>query len=217
MGRSFWAGLLVLTLLGGGVSVCEETALPGAEEVRHAGFPFPVGGKTLASGRKLFEQECASCHGHDGVSRLGGDLHLEADYTLGTRHSDLYRSVMYGVPGVREHDFSGRLNALQGWELTAYLMSLVHPPRTVTSPTGLQSVTLRPGTGPAAANGNRVVVQYTGWLTDGTPFDSSYGRSEPFEFLLGARQVIPGWDEGVKGMQPGELRQLRLAGLSVPQ
>ena len=73
---------------------------------------------------------------------------------------------------------------------------------------------LRAGTGTEAASGRRVTVNYTGWLyeqgkTDnkGTQFDSSVGR-EPFTFVLGTGQVIPGWDRGVAGMKIGGQRRL---------
>ncbi|MBI5869489.1 MAG: FKBP-type peptidyl-prolyl cis-trans isomerase [Actinobacteria bacterium] len=65
------------------------------------------------------------------------------------------------------------------------------------------------GTGPAAKNGDLVTVDYTGWLTDGTQFDSSKGR-KPFEFTLGAGEVIPGWDQGVAGMMVGGTRRLTI-------
>lgn len=58
--------------------------------------------------------------------------------------------------------------------------------------------------------GNTVKVHYTGWLTDGTKFDSSADHGEPFEFRLGAGNVIKGWDEGIAGMRVGGRRQLRI-------
>lgn len=67
---------------------------------------------------------------------------------------------------------------------------------------------LKVGTGPEAAPGSTVVVQYTGWLVDGTKFDSSRDRGQPFSFPLGGGQVIKGWDEGVKGMKAGGKRVL---------
>ena len=79
-------------------------------------------------------------------------------------------------------------------------------PRTTTS--GLIIETLATGSGPAAKSGDKVSVHYTGWLTNGTKFDSSRDRNEPFKFHLGAGQVIPGWDEGVAGMQSGGKRRL---------
>jgi len=64
------------------------------------------------------------------------------------------------------------------------------------------------GTGDLASRNAKVSVHYTGWLEDGTKFDSSVDRGTPFEFTLGARQVIPGWDQGVEGMQVGGKRKL---------
>jgi FKBP-type peptidyl-prolyl cis-trans isomerase FkpA len=64
------------------------------------------------------------------------------------------------------------------------------------------------GTGIEATAGKKVVVHYTGTLTDGTKFDSSHDRREPFAFALGAGQVIQGWDRGVAGMKVGGKRKL---------
>jgi FKBP-type peptidyl-prolyl cis-trans isomerase FkpA len=66
------------------------------------------------------------------------------------------------------------------------------------------------GTGPEAKSGDEVTVHYTGWLTDGTKFDSSLDGGEPFTFTLGAQQVIAGWDAGVAGMQVGGKRKLTI-------
>jgi FKBP-type peptidyl-prolyl cis-trans isomerase FkpA len=76
--------------------------------------------------------------------------------------------------------------------------------------TQLKSEDLKVGTGAEAVNGKKVSVQYTGWLTDGKKFDSSYDRNEPFTFTLGAGGVIKGWDEGVKGMKVGGKRRLTI-------
>lgn len=73
---------------------------------------------------------------------------------------------------------------------------------------GLRYEVLNEGTGEAAQPGNTVAVHYTGWLPDGTKFDSSRDRDEPFSFLLGAGRVIPGWDEGVAGMKVGGEKKL---------
>ncbi len=73
---------------------------------------------------------------------------------------------------------------------------------------GLRYATIEEGDGATAETGQMVLVHYTGWLEDGTRFDSSLTRSEPFSFTLGAGDVIDGWDEGVAGMQVGEKRQL---------
>ena len=66
------------------------------------------------------------------------------------------------------------------------------------------------GKGPSAKSGDRVTVHYTGWLLDGTKFDSSKDRNEPFSFSLGAGEVIPGWDQGVAGMKVGGKRKLTI-------
>lgn len=66
------------------------------------------------------------------------------------------------------------------------------------------------GSGARPKTGDRVVVHYTGWLLDGTKFDSSVDRKQPFEFLLGKGQVIRGWDEGVATMQVGDKVQLTI-------
>lgn len=78
----------------------------------------------------------------------------------------------------------------------------------VVTASGLQYQDLVVGSGPEAKSGNTVSVHYTGWLADGTKFDSSLDRGTPFEFTLGAGQVIKGWDEGVAGMKVGGKRQL---------
>ena len=58
--------------------------------------------------------------------------------------------------------------------------------------------------------GDDIVIHYRGTLTDGTQFDSSYDRSEPFQTQIGVGQVIQGWDEGVLGMKPGGKRKLTI-------
>ncbi|MDR3394448.1 MAG: FKBP-type peptidyl-prolyl cis-trans isomerase [Parasulfuritortus sp.] len=66
------------------------------------------------------------------------------------------------------------------------------------------------GEGAEAVSGQRVSVHYTGWLTDGTKFDSSKDRNEPFDFPLGRGHVIQGWDQGVVGMKVGGSRKLTI-------
>ncbi|THF63684.1 FKBP-type peptidyl-prolyl cis-trans isomerase [Pseudothauera nasutitermitis] len=79
-----------------------------------------------------------------------------------------------------------------------------------TTASGLVIEELETGAGEAAAKGHTVTVHYTGWLTDGTKFDSSKDRNDPFEFPLGAGYVIRGWDEGVAGMLVGGKRKLTI-------
>lgn len=69
---------------------------------------------------------------------------------------------------------------------------------------------LTTGQGDEATVGKIVIVHYTGWLTDGTKFDSSKDRNDPFDFPLGAGHVIRGWDEGVAGMKVGGTRKLTI-------
>jgi FKBP-type peptidyl-prolyl cis-trans isomerase len=66
------------------------------------------------------------------------------------------------------------------------------------------------GQGPSPKQGETVTVHYTGWLTDGTKFDSSVDRDEPFAFVLGTGQVIRGWDDGVATMRVGEKARLTI-------
>ncbi|MBX9629334.1 MAG: FKBP-type peptidyl-prolyl cis-trans isomerase [Burkholderiales bacterium] len=79
-----------------------------------------------------------------------------------------------------------------------------------TTATGLIIDELTVGDGDEATAGRQVTVHYTGWLTDGSKFDSSKDRHDPFVFGLGQRQVIAGWDEGVQGMKVGGKRKLTI-------
>jgi len=75
-------------------------------------------------------------------------------------------------------------------------------------PNGMEFIDIQVGTGDEAQPGKQVTVHYTGWLTDGKKFDSSRDRNRPFDFQLGAGNVIRGWDEGVQGMRVGGQRRL---------
>jgi peptidylprolyl isomerase len=81
-------------------------------------------------------------------------------------------------------------------------------------PDGLKYTDTKTGDGAVAKSGNKVSVHYTGWLSDngakGKKFDSSVDRGQPFQFTLGAKQVIAGWDEGVAGMKVGGKRTLTI-------
>lgn len=79
-----------------------------------------------------------------------------------------------------------------------------------TTDSGLQYYDLEEGSGDSPENGQMATVHYTGWLEDGTMFDSSLTRGQPFSFPVGAGQVIPGWDEGVASMKVGGKRQLKI-------
>jgi FKBP-type peptidyl-prolyl cis-trans isomerase len=78
----------------------------------------------------------------------------------------------------------------------------------VTTASGLKYIDEKEGSGQEAKSGDVVTVHYTGWLKDGTKFDSSRDRPTPFTFRLGGGQVIKGWDEGVAGMKIGGKRTL---------
>ncbi len=81
---------------------------------------------------------------------------------------------------------------------------------TFTTPSSLTIEEITVGQGATAEKGQHVQVHYTGWLTDGRKFDSSKDRNSPFSFVLGAGQVIKGWDEGVAGMKVGGVRKLTI-------
>ena len=86
---------------------------------------------------------------------------------------------------------------------------------TITTPSGLQYDDTKVGDGAEATAGQHVTVHYTGWLRNddgstGAKFDSSKDRNDPFQFSLGAGQVIKGWDEGVQGMKVGGARRLTI-------
>ena len=82
----------------------------------------------------------------------------------------------------------------------------------MTTPSGLQIIDSKVGTGPSPKTGQTCVMHYTGWLYEngakGKKFDSSVDRGQPFDFPIGAHRVIPGWDEGVATMKVGGKRTL---------
>ena len=80
--------------------------------------------------------------------------------------------------------------------------------KSTTTASGLVIEEMTVGTGATAVAGKKVSVHYTGWLVDGTRFDSSKDRGDPFIFPLGKGHVIKGWDEGVAGMKVGGKRKL---------
>lgn len=90
---------------------------------------------------------------------------------------------------------------------TGSVNSMITPPGGVTE---LKMEDIIQGTGAQATPGKNVTVHYTGWLTDGTKFDSSKDRGQPFSFPLGAGRVIRGWDQGVAGMKVGGKRKLTI-------
>jgi FKBP-type peptidyl-prolyl cis-trans isomerase FkpA len=100
--------------------------------------------------------------------------------------------------------------ALWGWGASLHAADSSRPGQLVITDSGLEYVDLTVGTGREAGLGDTATVQYTGWLQDGTKFDSSYDHGKPFSFRIGAGQVIKGWDEGVTGMKVGGKRKLTI-------
>lgn len=86
--------------------------------------------------------------------------------------------------------------------------NMLDEPGTITTASGLKLLDRVVGSGDEAKAGDKVTVHYTGTLTNGSKFDSSLDRGQPFTFALGAGQVIKGWDEGVAGMKVGGKRKL---------
>jgi len=82
--------------------------------------------------------------------------------------------------------------------------------RKIETPSGLRYVDILEGEGPQPKKGQLVFVHYTGWLEDGTKFDSSLDRNQAFSFRIGAGRVIRGWDEGVATMKVGGKRRLTI-------
>jgi len=106
--------------------------------------------------------------------------------------------------GYFEHSFHLRDDSMFRF-LTPLILGLL---MTAANADDLRINVMQPGEGPKALSGSEVTVHYTGWLMDGTKFDSSRDRGEPFSLTLGAGRVIPGWEKGLEGMQVGEIREL---------
>jgi peptidylprolyl isomerase len=102
--------------------------------------------------------------------------------------------------------------ALAGVAATVAPTAAVAQAASVTTPSGLKIIDTKAGTGATPKQGQTCVMHYTGWLyengTKGKKFDSSVDRGQPFEFPLGMRRVIAGWDEGVATMKVGGKRTL---------
>jgi len=98
--------------------------------------------------------------------------------------------------------------------LPAYRSAAAAQPaaKAITTPSGLQIIDTKIGTGVTPQPGQLCVMHYTGWLYErgakGAKFDSSHDRGSPFEFIIGRRQVIAGWDEGIATMKVGGKRTL---------
>jgi FKBP-type peptidyl-prolyl cis-trans isomerase FkpA len=84
------------------------------------------------------------------------------------------------------------------------------PMSTITTASGLTIEDTVIGKGAAATAGRDVTVHYAGWLADGTQFDSSREKEDPFQFTLGKKEVMDGWEEGLRGMKVGGTRKLTI-------
>ncbi len=129
-------------------------------------------------------------HPHDATAEHPGDA--TAEHPASAEHA--------------EHP-AAATEAGEGAAAPATTSSSAH---VVTTASGLKYEELRLGTGPSPQTGQIAVVHYTGWLTNGTKFDSSVDRGAPFEFPLGQGRVIKGWDEGVATMKVGGKRKLMI-------
>ena len=102
--------------------------------------------------------------------------------------------------------------AFTGAAWTGATPAIAQTGKTMTTPTGLQITDTKAGTGASPKTGQTCVMHYTGWLYEngqkGKKFDSSVDRGEPFEFPIGVKRVIAGWDEGVSTMKVGGKRTL---------
>jgi len=92
--------------------------------------------------------------------------------------------------------------------LASLLVALTLPVLALAAELGIEDLTV--GDGAVAEPGKVATVHYTGWLADGTKFDSSLDRGDPFSFKVGGGQVIQGWDQGVAGMKEGGTRRLTI-------
>jgi FKBP-type peptidyl-prolyl cis-trans isomerase len=134
------------------------------------------------------------------------------------------RTLPPGVEPVRQTSPDDAAEAIGEMSTTEALQTQVKPkinlaiiPAEPTEPgkpaemlNGLKYETLKPGSGEQVKAGQTAKVHYVGTLTDGTVFDSSRQRGEPFSFVIGAGEVIEGWERGIAGMKVGELRKLSI-------
>ncbi|MBD2416481.1 FKBP-type peptidyl-prolyl cis-trans isomerase [Anabaena cylindrica FACHB-243] len=123
--------------------------------------------------------------------------------------------VLAQVGGKQETDIAAKLTQTPSAATvviaennTLIASKIMSDEKVVTTPSGLKYVELAQGSGATPEKGKTVVVHYTGTLEDGTKFDSSRDRGQPFSFKIGIGQVIKGWDEGLSTMKVGDRRKL---------
>ncbi|ACH38129.1 peptidylprolyl cis-trans isomerase, FKBP-type [Citrifermentans bemidjiense Bem] len=127
-----------------------------------------------------------------------------------SRKKILPSSLLYRILDKTTIDFKAFNDTGKTKEKEAFLAEMRSSKtiRTVKTASGLSYQDLKEGHGAKVVNGKKVLVQYTGWLQDGTKFDSSLDRNKPITFTLGKGEVIRGWDEGIKTMRAGGKRRL---------
>jgi peptidylprolyl isomerase len=135
-----------------------------------------------------------------GVSQLMGDDDSDTETSSGDETSTTLGPTETTTP---EYTNPERAEQVLAREAPA-----PQPPPADTAATALESSTLIEGEGEGAQAGDVVTVHYAGVLSDGTPFDDSWSRGEPFPVTLGAGEVITGWDQGLVGVKIGERRHL---------
>jgi FKBP-type peptidyl-prolyl cis-trans isomerase/Bacterial pre-peptidase C-terminal domain len=148
------------------------------------------------------------------LTGLSDDANLEIyDSTRSLRSSSLNpgstpESILQNLTSIAGSPYYLRVFPAPGKETNYTLNYAFTPGKITSSTTGLQYVDLIEGTGATPTKGQKVTVQYTGILTNGTKFDSSRDRNTPFSFNIGLGQVIDGWEEGIASMKVGGRRQL---------
>ncbi|MCL2101632.1 MAG: FKBP-type peptidyl-prolyl cis-trans isomerase [Fibromonadales bacterium] len=203
-----------------GVEIFDEKIGTGAElrtgmelEFHHTGW--------LANGHKFASSKDVgrAAKAVLGMGKLvkGLELGLESLKQGGVRWVRVSPSMAYGpvpmtnIPANSMLIFRIQAEALQFDEEVAALMDFFPKAETikwVDGPEGLKYFIQKEGSGALVQAGDIVKVHYTGWLTDGTKFDSSRERGEPMTLEIGVGRVIRGWDLGLQGMKPGEKRLL---------
>jgi peptidylprolyl isomerase len=193
---------LVLAACSGAPALKSEDLIVGpGREARPGDYVFVNYVATLADGTQF---DSTLLHGNpDGFVLGSGRMVVGLEQGIagmqvgGKRRLTVPPELGYGAQGA----FSGKVppNA-----------TLIYVVDLVDVQPGVTIETLAAGSGRAALPGDTVVVQYTGWLSDGTKFDSSLDHGQPFQFKLGAKEVIEGWDIGITGMKVGGKRRLTI-------
>jgi FKBP-type peptidyl-prolyl cis-trans isomerase len=133
---------------------------------------------------------------------LIGSIWMLSSGTLG---AFLQFALMSNTSAIAVSNFADRQP-----KLNAIALTLSKDAKTITTSSGLKYTVLKAGKGATPKKGQTVFVHYTGTLTNGTKFDSSRDRGQPFSFPVGEGRVIPGWDEALSAMKVGERRKLTI-------